>query len=112
MNRTNPIVAFDEIHKYSKRKQFLRGDNLYGKRTKIIVTGSIRMDIYKKGMKAWWGGIQDEGKRAETFVACHLLKAVEGWSDLGYGDFSIHYLRDKAKREVDFVVTRDNAPGF
>ncbi len=52
MNRTNPIVAFDEIHKYSKRKQFLRGDNLYGKRTKIIVTGSIRMDIYKKGMKA------------------------------------------------------------
>ena len=45
-------------------------------------------------------------------MACHLLKAVEGWSDLGYGDFSIHYLRDKAKREVDFVVTRDNAPGF
>ena len=45
-------------------------------------------------------------------MACHLLKAVEGWSDLGYGDFSIHYLRDKAKREVDFVVTRDNAPWF
>ena len=31
----------------------------------------------------------DKGKRAETLVACHLLKAVEGWTDLGYGEFSL-----------------------
>ena len=37
------------------------------------------------------------GGRAETFVACHLLKAVEGWTDLGFGDFELRYLRDKAK---------------
>ena len=59
-----------------------------------------------------WANIQDEGKRAETFVACHLLKAVEGWTDLGYGEFSIGYLRDKSRREVDFVVTRDGIPWF
>ena len=25
-----------------------------------------------------WANIEDPGSRAETFVACHLLKAVEG----------------------------------
>lgn len=269
MSESAPIVVFDEIHKYSRWKQFLKGFfDLYGKRTKIIATGSARMDIYKKGSdsmmgryfpyrmhpfsvaelldvsipgeclirrnaelpkddwdallrfggfpdpfirrdvrfsrrwnalrfeqlmrtdardiskvteldqmsalaevlshrsgeqlvyknlgreigvdektaKSWvktlknlyfgfevrpwftniensirktpkwylrdWADIKDDGKRAETFVACHLLKAVEGWTDLGYGDFSLGYLRDKAKREVDFVVARDGVPWF
>ena len=59
-----------------------------------------------------WANVQDEGKRAETLVACHLLKAVEGWTDLGYGDFTHGYLRDKSRREVDFVVARDGKPWF
>jgi predicted AAA+ superfamily ATPase len=59
-----------------------------------------------------WATIADEGARAETFVACHLLKAVEGWTDLGLGSFELGYLRDKEKREVDFVVTRDGRPWF
>jgi uncharacterized protein len=57
-----------------------------------------------------WSGIADPGDRAETMVGCHLLKAVEGWTDLGFGDFELRYLRDKAKREVDFVVVRDRKP--
>lgn len=59
-----------------------------------------------------WSGLADEGARAETLVACHLLKAVEGWSDLGLGKFELHYLRDKLKREVDFLVVRDGKPWF
>lgn len=59
-----------------------------------------------------WSRVSDEGKRAETFVACHLLKAVEGWTDLGFGDFRLAYLRDKEKREVDFIVIRDGRPWF
>jgi len=59
-----------------------------------------------------WSGIEDEGDKAETFVGCHLLKAVDGWTDLGFGDFRLAYLRDKNKREVDFVVTRDGKPWF
>lgn len=269
MSATAPVIVFDEIHKYSRWKQFLKGFfDLYGKRTKIIATGSARMDIYKKGSdsmmgryfpyrmhpfsvaelldvslpgnylvrkvselpnedwdallkfggfpdpflnrdarfsrrwnslrfeqlmrtdardisrvseidqmallaelisnrsgeqlvyknlgreigidektaKAWvktlknlyfgfevrpwfvniensirktpkwylrdWAGVKDDGKRAETLIACHLLKAVEGWTDLGYGEFSLGYLRDKSKREVDFIVARDGAPWF
>jgi predicted AAA+ superfamily ATPase len=59
-----------------------------------------------------WSGVEDEGARAETFVACHLLKAVEGWQDLGLGAFELRYLRDKEKREVDFLVVRDRKPWF
>ena len=57
-----------------------------------------------------WGAVRDVGRRAETFIACHLLKAVEGWNDLGLGAFALGYLRDKEKREVDFVVVRDGEP--
>ena len=57
-----------------------------------------------------WSSIADEGDRAETFVACHLLKAVEGWTDMGLGQFQFGYLRDKRKREVDFIVVRDRKP--
>ena len=59
-----------------------------------------------------WAGIEDAGARSETFVACHLLKAVEGWNDMGLGGFELGYLRDKDKREVDFVVARDGKPWF
>jgi hypothetical protein len=59
-----------------------------------------------------WSGLTDAGARTETFVACHLLKAVEGWTDLGFGDFELRYVRDKTKREVDFLVVRDRKPWF
>ena len=59
-----------------------------------------------------WSGIDDAGARAETLVACHLLKATEGWTDLGLGNFELRYLRDKVKREVDFLVVRDRKPWF
>ena len=59
-----------------------------------------------------WSGVVDPGKRAETLVACHLLKAVEYWTDRGVGDFELRYLRDKLKREVDFIVIRDGEPWF
>ncbi len=59
-----------------------------------------------------WSAIGDPGQRNETLLACHLLKAVEGWTDLGHGEFALFYLRDKQKREVDFLVTRDGTPWF
>ena len=59
-----------------------------------------------------WSSIQDPGARSKTFVACHLLKAVEGWTDLGWGNFELGYLRDKEKRGVDFIVVRDGTPWF
>jgi predicted AAA+ superfamily ATPase len=59
-----------------------------------------------------WSSVADEGQRAETLVACHLLKAVEGWTDLGLGTFDLRYLRTKMKKEVDFMVVKDGKPWF
>lgn len=59
-----------------------------------------------------WSGLDDAGALTETLVACHLLKAVEGWTDVGIGSFELRYLRDKLKREVDFLVVRDKRPWF
>jgi predicted AAA+ superfamily ATPase len=59
-----------------------------------------------------WSSAADPGARAETFAACHLLKAVEGWTDLGLGEFELRFIRDKEKREVDFLVVRDRKPWF
>lgn len=57
-----------------------------------------------------WAQVEDPGARTETFVACHLLKAVDTWNDLGLGRFELRYLRDKMQREVDFVIIKDRQP--
>ena len=36
--------------------------------------------------------------------------AVEAWTDLGFGTFELRYRRDKQKREVDFLVAKDQRP--
>jgi len=59
-----------------------------------------------------WSLLDNEAARRENFVASHLLKAVHWWTDLGHGTFGLYYLRDKAKREVDFLVVRDGKPWF
>ncbi len=59
-----------------------------------------------------WSMVLDTGARNENFVASHLLKAVHLWTDAGFGDYNIHFLRDKQKREVDFLITRDGRPWF
>lgn len=74
------------------------------------VTKSLRKE--PKWYQTDWSGVANEGQRAETFVACHLLKAVQTWHDLGFGRFELRYLRDKNQREVDFCVVRDGTPWF
>ena len=59
-----------------------------------------------------WCEVADEGARFENLVACHLLKAVDMWNDLGLGDYALHYVRNKAKEEVDFLVAKDGRPWF
>jgi len=54
--------------------------------------------------------IQEPGKKFENMIALHLLKSVQFWSDLGYGDYDLWYLRDREGREVDFLITRNNKP--
>jgi predicted AAA+ superfamily ATPase len=77
-------------------------------------TKNVRRSLQKepKWYRRDWSPVTDSGARFETLLACHLLKAVDAWTDLGYGAFELHYLRDREKREVDFLVTRDRKPWF
>ena len=59
-----------------------------------------------------WCEVADEGARFENLVACHLLKAVDMWNDLGLGDYALYYVRNKAKAEVDFLITKNGTPWF
>ncbi len=43
-----PMVVFDEIHKWEKWKDFLKGFfDVYGTKVRIIVTGSARLDVFR-----------------------------------------------------------------
>ncbi|MBF0361550.1 MAG: ATP-binding protein [Oligoflexia bacterium] len=57
-----------------------------------------------------WAQAEGAGARWENMIAGHLLKNVHAWTDLGDGEFELHYVRDKQKREVDFLVTKDRKP--
>ncbi len=57
-----------------------------------------------------WSLIPDTGNRNENFIACHLLKAAQWWTDIGLGRYQLFFIRDKDRREVDFLLTRNNQP--
>ena len=49
-------LVFDEIHKFSGWRSFIKGFyDVHGEKTKIIVTGSARLDHYKKGGDSLFG---------------------------------------------------------
>lgn len=53
---------------------------------------------------------EDEGARLENIVACALLKRIHFLEDTAGERCALHYLRDKEKREVDFLTVRDGKP--
>jgi hypothetical protein len=45
-----PVLVFDELHKYGKWKTYLKGFfDTYADAARIIVTGSARLDVFKRG---------------------------------------------------------------
>lgn len=52
----------------------------------------------------------ETSKRLENLTALHLIKACHFWTDTAKGVFDLFFVRDKEKREVDFLITRDKKP--
>ena len=75
-------------------------------------TGRISRAIQKERKIYLWdyAQIQDPAARFENMVAAELQRAVVLWNDLGYGRFGLHFVRDKNKREVDFLIVDEGAP--
>jgi predicted AAA+ superfamily ATPase len=51
-----------------------------------------------------------QGARFENAVALELRRAVTSWNDLGWGEFGLHFIKNKEKQEVDFLLSRDHKP--
>lgn len=51
--------------------------------------------------------IGDEGARYENLVASHLIKKLNFLQDRDGFRYELKYVRDREKREVDFVILRD-----
>ena len=77
--------------------------------------GEKRIRAVKKEQKLYlwdWSQIEEEGFRFENMVACHLLKYCHFQQDV-YGErMELRYIRDIDKREIDFVVLKNNKPLF
>ena len=72
-----------------------------------------RSRTLRKETKAYlydWVEVDDEGSRFENLIAVHLFKAVRTWQAMGEGEMDLRFIRDKEKREVDFVVLRKRMP--
>lgn len=57
-----------------------------------------------------WSEVEDEGARFENIIASHLLKWCQFTQDWGHLPLEFHYVRDREKREVDFLITQDKKP--
>jgi predicted AAA+ superfamily ATPase len=75
--------------------------------------GPPKIKAIKKERKLFfydWNAISDLGSRFENFVALHLLKWIYFQQDVEGRRMELRYYRDKAGREVDFVVIENNLP--
>jgi len=67
----------------------------------------------RKAVKVYlfdWFEVPGEAPRFENVVALHLHKAVSLWNARGEAKAALRYVRDREKREVDFVVADREKP--
>ena len=100
-------VAYDTVKRWMK----YLNDLYYAFEVKPY-TRSVPRSLKKEGkLYLWdWSEVESPGARFENLIACHLLKAVHFWTDTGEGTFELHYLRNREKQEIDFLVSRDRKP--
>ena len=54
--------------------------------------------------------IDTPGALFENMVAIELYRAVTMWNHMGYGRFSLHFIRNKEHEEVDFLIAERHNP--
>jgi hypothetical protein len=77
--------------------------------------GAKKVNALKKDRKLYlwdWSTATTPGACFENLVAANLLKYCHFHEDVNGEAMSLCYLRDKYKREIDFVVLRDQRPLF
>jgi hypothetical protein len=57
-----------------------------------------------------WSIAPISGPRFENLLAVSLVRLAARFTETGLGNFEVRYVRDKEKREVDFLLIKDNRP--
>lgn len=57
-----------------------------------------------------WTRIKDKSFRFENYIAFELFTRVTFWKDHGYGNFDLHFIRNRSGQETDFLITVDQKP--
>ena len=76
----------------------------WGKKISRAITKEKKLYLYD------YAHIPNDPEKFENMVALELWRAVSNWNDLGLGDFGLHYVRNKEKEEVDFLITNNHNP--
>ncbi len=105
--REDLSVSFDSIKRWIDLLEalyFCYRIKPYSKNIKYSLKKEPKLFMYD------WSLANSGGAQFENMVAGHLLKSCHAWTDCAMGEFDLYYVRDKQKREVDFLITRDSNP--
>jgi predicted AAA+ superfamily ATPase len=100
-------VAFDTIKKWLEIfEKFFMIFRITPWTTKIsrAITKEKKLYLFD------YASIDSKGAKFENMVALELYRAVSNWNDKGLGDFSLNFIRNREKQEVDFVLIKKNKP--
>ena len=74
---------------------------------------TIRAVKKEQKLYLWdWSLVPEPGEKFENFIACQLLKYCHFQEDTEGYRMELRFLRDTDRREVDFVVLKEDAPLF
>ncbi len=76
----------------------------YGKNIKRALLKASKCYLYD------WTKITDPAKRFENYAAVELLALTHALKDLSGVRFSLSYVRDRNKRETDFLILKEDRP--
>jgi predicted AAA+ superfamily ATPase len=77
-------------------------------------SGGLARTFRKEGKVYFWDWSETPagGARFENFVASHLLKFCDWMRDVEGYEMDLRFIRDREKREVDFLVLKEGRPWF
>lgn len=102
------LVIFDEIHKYKKWKNFVKGEfDKYRNTFAIIVTGSSRLDVYRKGGDSLMG--RYHCYRLHPFSLAEVSGFIQKGNNPG-GELHFAECGEKVRQYYDALFTYGGFP--
>lgn len=108
----NSLASLTESNPHSVKNYLRRLEDFYlcfrvppySKNIKRALIKSAKWYLYD------WTRIKDEGKRFENYVAVELLSMINLMEEESGIPHRIFYIKDKEKKETDFLILRENSP--